>query len=103
MKRAILGLAVLALLFGGVRQAKAGLIGTTVDTKFYYPDLSTLQQDYGSQLVESHGFFLVTSPVRPRPSPTLRSFIQVRPFRDLRHCQLQRFRFRLPRFGEPHY
>jgi hypothetical protein len=57
MTRAILGLAVLALLFGGVRQAKAGLIGTTVDTKFYYPNLNTLQQDYGSQLVNPTAFF----------------------------------------------
>ena len=57
MKRVILGLAVSVLLFGGVRQARAGLIGTTVDTKFYYPDLSTLQQDYGSQLVNPTAFF----------------------------------------------
>jgi hypothetical protein len=58
MKRAILGLAVLALLFGGMRQARAGgLIGTTVDTKFYEPNLSTLQQDYGSQVVNPTAFF----------------------------------------------
>jgi hypothetical protein len=57
MKRAILGVAVLALLCGGERQAKAGLIGATVDTKLYFPDLDTLQQDYGKQLVNPTAFF----------------------------------------------
>jgi hypothetical protein len=57
MKRAILGLAVLALLFGGVGQAKAGLIGLTVDAKLYIPDLNTLQQDYGKQVVNPTAFF----------------------------------------------
>ena len=58
MKRVILGLAVLALLFVGVGQAKAGgLVGTTVDTKFYYPNLQSLIEDYGSQLVNRTAFF----------------------------------------------
>ena len=61
MKRAILSFAVLALLFGGVRQAKADLIGVTVDTKFYEPDLKTLQQDFGSQVVNPTAFFSLFS------------------------------------------
>jgi hypothetical protein len=45
------------LLFGDVRQANAGLIGTTVDAKFYLPNLQTPVQDYGSQMVNPTAFF----------------------------------------------
>ena len=58
MNRLILGLAVLTfLVMGNVGQAKAGLIGTTVDVKFYYPNLSTLYQDFGSKLVNPTAFY----------------------------------------------
>jgi hypothetical protein len=57
MKRAILGLAVLALLSGGVRQAKAGLVGTTVNAQGYYPNLNTPQTNYGTQVVNPTAFF----------------------------------------------
>jgi hypothetical protein len=57
MKRVTLGLAVLALLFGGGKLAKAGLIGSTVDTKLYYPDLNSLLRDYGEQVVNPAAFF----------------------------------------------
>jgi hypothetical protein len=57
MKRLILGLAALTLVASGVGQAKAGLIGTTVDTKFYYPNLTTVYQDFGSKLVNPTAFF----------------------------------------------
>ena len=58
MKRVTLGFAVWALLFGGVGQAMAAsLIGLTVDAKFLEPDLSTLQQDFGKQVVNPTAFF----------------------------------------------
>jgi hypothetical protein len=44
-------------LFGGARQANADLIGLTVDAKLYIPDLKTLQQDYGTQVVNPTAFF----------------------------------------------
>jgi hypothetical protein len=57
MKRLILGLAALTLVAGDVGQAKAGLIDTTVDTKFYYPNISTVYSDFGTEVVNPTAFF----------------------------------------------
>ncbi len=51
MKRLILLLFALALLLGGVGQAKAGLMGYEVDVSFYYPNRPTLYQDFGKHFV----------------------------------------------------
>lgn len=57
MKMKPLMLVSLALLFSVVGHAKAGLIGSTVDVKIFYPDLNTLYQDYGQQAVNPTAFF----------------------------------------------
>ena len=57
MKRLILVLAALTLMAGDAKQAKAGLIGTTVDVKFYYPNINTVYQDFGSKVVNPTAFF----------------------------------------------
>lgn len=52
MKRSVLMVAGLILFFGGVGQARAAsLIGSTVDVSFYYPNLQTLYEDFGTQVV----------------------------------------------------
>jgi hypothetical protein len=51
MKCATLVLVTLALLLGGVGQAKAGFIGSTVDVSFFYPNIQTLYQDFGKKVV----------------------------------------------------
>jgi hypothetical protein len=51
MKHATLALATAALLLVGAGQAKAQLIGSTVDVAWYYPDTQHLGQDFGQKVV----------------------------------------------------
>jgi hypothetical protein len=55
MKRATLIL--VALVFGGVGQVRAGLVMSTVDVSFYYPNLNTLYDDFGQQVVNPTATF----------------------------------------------
>ena len=52
MRPAFVVLAVLALLLGGVGQARAGLVGSTVHATYDFP-YGTLYQDNGTQIVTS--------------------------------------------------
>jgi hypothetical protein len=59
MKRAILILAVMGLLFGGMTQAKAGgLIGSTVNSTYYFPTPTSVYEDDGTQVVNPTASFL---------------------------------------------
>ena len=60
MKRAIWMLAVLAFLLGGVGQANADLIGTTVEGLYGEPTATTIYQNFGTYVVNPTATFLVT-------------------------------------------
>jgi hypothetical protein len=51
MKYATLARSALAVLLVSAGQAKAQMIGSTVDVEFYYPDLQHLFQDFGTKTV----------------------------------------------------
>ncbi len=51
MKYAILIVAALAALVGDAGQARAGLLGATVNSTYYYPDLATVNEPDGTLVV----------------------------------------------------
>jgi hypothetical protein len=57
MKRSMLMVVGLILFFGGVGQARAGFNGSTVDVSFYYPNLQTVYQDFGTKVVNPTATF----------------------------------------------
>ena len=60
MMRLVFILAGCALLVGGQGRAMAGLVGLSVDAKFFDPDLKTFQQDYGTKLVNPTALFALS-------------------------------------------